>query len=453
VLVPEEVGLGKFLTENVGKSGLAGSTEANQAGKILKSLFPETGVLPIKELGKRYKSLEEAIQRSSPPVQQILNDFKVHLSERLTNVAADKSAYTSVISSLGKNIEKDVDAILLKMKKVKPATSARIKENISNILKFVPSKNFSARLQNGELNKEIIDKVTNIANFFEGVNPKDINAIMKAKKNANWKMAVQGLENQAKPIQQEFLKEIGDKINNHIARLQIQGAAASEKTIAKLGKNLKGTLGLAEPIPPPSAPAISARGEPPLPPGQLPQIPPVAQPAPIAPPGTPSMPIKPSLNGLPQRPVDQTFLAQPEPNLAAPQGFSEHAGDLLEKNLLSGDSKVLGKNIDPLLKLGGLKYLLGKAALPAEAGYLAAKGLTSPTGAGEVARQSFKQIGIQAIEMMMQKYPSYRNGVLENPQERRSLTKEIEDDYDIPLEQKAILESKVNRGKPLSQPL
>jgi hypothetical protein len=129
--------------------------------------------------------------------------------------------------------------------------------------------------------------------------------------------------------------------------------------------------------------------------------------------------------------------------------MGERAGDLLEQNLMGG--RTLTNN--PITKLAGLKYVLGKATLPAEAAYLGMKGLTSPTAAGEMARMSFKQGGIQAIQSWAQKYPSYQNGILQNPQERRSLTKEIEDDSEIPLEQKAILQSKINRGKPLQERL
>ena len=81
------------------------------------------------------------------------------------------------------------------------------------------------------------------------------------------------------------------------------------------------------------------------------------------------------------------------------------------------------------------------------------KGLTSPTAAGQVARQTFQQGGIEAIASWAQKYPSFHDGILDNPQDRRSLTKEVEDDFSIPLEQKAIIQSKINRGKPLDQRL
>jgi hypothetical protein len=72
---------------------------------------------------------------------------------------------------------------------------------------------------------------------------------------------------------------------------------------------------------------------------------------------------------------------------------------------------------------------------------------------GEAARMTFKQGGIQAIDSWARRYPSYRNGILESPQDRRSLTKEIEDASDIPIEQKAVFQSKVNRGRPIQDKL
>ena len=140
--------------------------------------------------------------------------------------------------------------------------------------------------------------------------------------------------------------------------------------------------------------------------------------------------------------------SQPYVTLPPANTLAEKSGDLLEKSFLKGRSPL--NNIG---RLAGLKYVAGKAALPLEAAYLGAKGLTSPTAGGAMARLTFKQAGIQAIENWAQKYPSYTNGVLANPQDRRSLTKEIEDDEEIPLEQKAILQSKVNRGKSIHSTL
>ena len=165
--------------------------------------------------------------------------------------------------------------------------------------------------------------------------------------------------------------------------------------------------------------------------------------------GFATIPQAPNLSPKPAYMTPETFLAQPEPILPRPEGLADYAGDLLEKPLLGGTKGA----VNSFTKLAGLKYLLGKAALPIEGAYLAAKGITSPEIGGQVARMTFKQGGLQFIQQMAQKYPSYENGVLQNPQDRRSLTREIEDNHEIPIEQKAILQSKINRGKPLDQKL
>ena len=168
----------------------------------------------------------------------------------------------------------------------------------------------------------------------------------------------------------------------------------------------------------------------------------------------PPFPQKPNLMPEPTAPIPQTFSPQPEPMLSPASGMNEKLADFLEKGISPGKSTLLN---NPLTKLAGLKYALGSAALPVEAagaaGYLVMKGLTSPTTGGTIARETFKQSGIKAIESWAQRYPSYNNGILNNPQDRRSLSKEIEDDYEIPIEQKAITQSKINRGIPLQQRL
>jgi hypothetical protein len=173
--------------------------------------------------------------------------------------------------------------------------------------------------------------------------------------------------------------------------------------------------------------------------------------APTAPMDIPS-PVKPQMVESPQSPIAQNFIPDQAPSLPVAEGGAERLGDFFEKPLLQGKG-----NMNNLLKLGALKYALGSAAVPLEAGAAAAYGagklLTAPGQVGQAARLSFKTAGIEAIQAMAEKYPSYHDGILENPQERRSLTKEIENDSEIPIEQKAIIQSKVNRGKSIFERL
>src|SRR5690606_5737737 len=130
---------------------------------------------------------------------------------------------------------------------------------------------------------------------------------------------------------------------------------------------------------------------------------PGAVPPPVSPPLIPAMPGKPNLMSKPMAP---TPLA--EPMLPPASGAGERLGDMMESNVLSGltgGGGIKGK-LEGIGKLAGLKYLLGGAALPAEAAYLALNALTSPGAVGQVARMTFRQGGINAIDTWAQRYPS-----------------------------------------------
>jgi hypothetical protein len=214
----------------------------------------------------------------------------------------------------------------------------------------------------------------------------------------------------------------------------------------RLGEALKKTLGMAPPVESPIAPHAPGSAQNPLPPEY-------AAPPRIATPEPPEVQktvfTEPRPSPQPPIPEPGAFAPAANPELPPAQGFAQHAGDFLERPLLKGNMGSTDVTQNPIAKLSALKYITGAKMAPIAGAYLGLKGLTSPTAAGAMARMTFRQGGIQAIVSWAQQYPSYHDGVLENPQERRSLTREIEDDPDMPLEQKAIIQSKVNRGKPL----
>lgn len=415
----------EFIEQSIRLSGLTGSREGNQAARVIKSLFHEGETLSARELSKRYQAIEEAIQRANPEVQQVLIQFKNHLGERLPTILQDSISHGKIIPLLQRNLEKDVNSILSTIKGMDASATANIRSSAKSAISAIDSNDFINRLQNGQITQQLIDNISKIENFIPGVKPADAQQILNLNSKNPFKKASQGLIKTAQDRQQQFISQLEQKMNNNIANYEIKAMKSASQAAEKIGKNVKGTYGIAEPVSLPTMP------NPPNPPQTLP------------------IPQKPSLNPNPASPIPQSFSPQSEPVLAPAQTGSERVGDFLEKNLLGGKSLVN----NPLTKLAGLKYLFGKAALPAEAAYLGLKGLTSPTAGGEIARLSFKQAGMQAIEQLAQKYPSYHDGIIENPQERRSLTKEIEEDSEIPLEEKALIQSKINRGKPLQQPI
>ena len=149
---------------------------------------------------------------------------------------------------------------------------------------------------------------------------------------------------------------------------------------------------------------------------------------------------------------------QPVPVMPEPQGVYGKLAQGLESMRNMGTKEVIsnikgGAPTAVLAKLGGIP--LAKAAIGGAAVATGARALTSPSVSGQLLRTGLEQ-GARAsavIDQMAQKYPSYHDGILENPQERRSLTKEIEDNRGISLEEKAVYQSKINRGKPLQDRL
>lgn len=442
----DDLHVANFIEDSIDKTGLGGSREANQAKRFLQSVFPEGEILSGREISKGYKAIEEAIQRSSPEVQTILNDFKAHLGQRLPAILEDSVVHSRIVPLLKKTLKNDVKTILNEITfvgtgsdKVKNHLMNLASSNADNLIKRnIQSGNFISRMQSGELANEIARKVVTVEDFLPNLSKSNIQQLNK-----------EGLYNivfdEAKRKHAYFVEELTQNLQKKFGKYEIKALEVARNESKKAGQAFKKTIGLAEPVPSPVSPVKPMAQPYPTEPAPLaevaaPQIPPQIQQ-----PGQLSKPSRPNLMNEPSPPTPQAFNPLAEPSLPPAQGISDMAGDLLEKKLLGGNT--LANN--SLTKLAGLKYLLGKSALPAEAGYGALKGLTSPTAAGEAARMTFKQGGIQAIQSWMQKYPSFHNGILENPQDRRSLTKEIEDDYEIPIEQKAIIQSKVNRGMPL----
>lgn len=441
----------EFIDGFINKSALAGSREASQASRILKSIMPEGEILTADELATRYKALEGAIQKSSPEVASVLNDFKSSMGEKLNSILADNMAYTRVMPSLKKQLIREIETTLNAMGLAESGLVSRsmlkrkAQDNVNRLFRELTPQDFMKKFQDGEIRQQLLGtlKPEDFAVNLTPLNAGKRTARMSSEDAA--RLGIQIPPDPSKLKYDEFSNLMGSKLDKAIAKAELKMIATDMDAATKLGGKVKKTFGMAEPLAPPQAPIAPEPIAPPSIPGEIPPVPPIQVPPPVQPPQAPPLPAKPNLSPMPTQPTTQAFSPLPEPNLAPAQGGSEMMGDLLEKNLMGG--KTLTNN--PITKLAGLKYLLGKGAAPLEAAYVGMKGLTSPTAGGEMARMSFKQGGIQAVLSWAEKYPSYQNGILQNPQERRSLTKEIEDDPEIPLEQKAMIQSKVNRGRPI----
>lgn len=442
----EEIGVPQFVDEGINKTGLAGSREGTQARRILQSIFPEGEMIGSRELSRRYQALEEAIQRSPPEVQAVLNQFKRHLGGRLPSIVENAIVYNKVMPLLKKSLNKEIDSILSEisfsgrgMEGAKDTLSKFAKTNVNNLLaQDLTPIDFMNKLKSGEVSRELANKILTVEDFLVDFSPSNIKFMQKQGTFTH-------VFEDAQRKHAYFVNQLQKKIEPKIRKYETKALQLAQYSGKKVRSSVKKTFGLAEEVLPPVPPSALSYPEIPLPPKELSPIPAAQLPNPVVAPETPPIPVKPSLMQEPTLPIPQSFTPQGEPALSPARGSAEGMGDLLEKNLLGGKGIVN----NPLAKLAGLRYLLGKAALPVEAGYAAAKLLTSPTELGQAARITFKQGGIEAINSWAQRYQSYHNGILEDPRERRSLTKEIEDDPEISIEKKALIQSMVNRGKPL----
>jgi len=379
-VTPRQLRVKEFIESEIRQGNLVGSPSARSAEKILSSLFPEGQAIGAKELVKRYESLESAIARSTPETASMLTQFKEHLAEKLPTAVADSVSFEKVFPSLKKKVEDTVEKTIRKLKL--PANGEinhdqilkRAKENVESAFNQLSMESFMTHLQSGDLEKMIRSSILSPEDFTSNflklakvgkIKQHDLGSYLSKTKDFN----------ELERAYQMFDAEMAQKLPSLIQQIEPRLAKVAEKSASKLSGKIEKTLGQAEQIAPPVAPSMQ-------------QIPP-----------------SPSLNPMPNSPSLSSFTPQEAPTLPPAQGMTEGLGDLLEKNPFGGKGVVN----NPLTKLAGLKYLLGKSALPLEAGYLALKGLTSPTAAGQAARLSFRQAGIEAIAHLAQKYPSYRS--------------------------------------------
>jgi hypothetical protein len=91
----------------------------------------------------------------------------------------------------------------------------------------------------------------------------------------------------------------------------------------------------------------------------------------------------------------------------------------------------------------------GNVAAGAGSGLLLSSGLrgaTRPDALGNINRLAIQRGGTQAIAYAITEKPSYTNGILLDPQDRRDMVAEIENNPQISLGDKAVLQAKINRG-------
>lgn len=479
----------EFFKNVVASSDKAATKEARDAEKFINSLFPKEGYLTRSELIQRYQSLEKRIMNSKPESIEVLNKFKAYLGDRLPAAVQDAAAYRKIIKPLSKDVEKTVSGIGKELG-LGNVESGLLKTNIDNALKNIPRTAFGEGILNGSLKDRLrsqilTDEVFGITNI--GLNPKkNFHQI-----DGSWYPTAEaerilGLVNKEQLALKDratkiFDKKIDDILSNFTPDLEIINSEAKKR----IGRTFSNTLGVPPEVPFPIAPTPRARPEippslsqsyalpppvgnivePPLPvissPTARPEIPlPLSKnivPPPAVPPIVePPLPVRPGVIPEPAPFVPESFVPQAAPVLPPASGLAERTGEALENLKLGNLLKTKGVTDNPLAKLAFLKYTLGKAALPIEAATLGGvglmKALTSPTTLGQTIRAGAKKGGLSAVyrgfdEYAKTKYPSYNNGIIDDPNDRFDAVAEVEKDPLLDVQEKAMLQMKINRGQ------
>lgn len=429
------LGLENFIVENVERSALAGTPEANRFSKFIQTIFNSNGKgVDKNHLNKAFQAIEGRIAQTEGAEKQLLLDFKDQMAQTLSQVVPEAKIFHKYAEPLSKELVKDVEGLVKQTvsrnsaellsdisKSMKQDFSKGLQETLTNDIQSIFQKytgNFSEAVENGTLinelrqaisNNPMIQAVRNNGKAFlskrkikdlENMNvPVEMTHFFK-----NYQSLVQDLDDLPKLLLRNFEGNLGKKAN----KIGVDKVFETQE-INKILPNIQGA----------------------------PQA--IPQPAPV----NPALNVQPNLEQVPQ--------------LSQGQGIGQTFANFLEdtnirgqlsklKDLFGGKGSATSAGI--VAKMAGVP--IAKTLGAAGAGLLGANVLTNPGVRGTHARTMLKQGLLQAyLVSRAQGYPSFRSGILDDPNDRKMFARDIEDDPSLSLEDKAMMQTKVNRGIPL----
>lgn len=419
--IPKEaLAVDEFVNRNIGLSPLAATQEGRGLSAFLKAVEDAApNSLNAAELKSIFSAVEGRLAGASAAEQGVLNAFRQHLVDRLplgaANAAAKYKYGTRLLNVFDREVDSAVSSFLSDKKMVqdlkKFVGNAPVDNLAGDIKRFVksgydkisPSEfindlssgNFKDRLlwffDNNQKVKELTQKVESTLSNLQNVAPI---AQLRSPEIQNLVKARDALQAMRAGIDKNLTRRISQNVNP---------ATTYTADVAKnVGDKISHAVGL------PAGRATSATN-----------VRPVVTP----PPGAPQV-----------GKVAEFF--------ETPNFYRTQAGKLFNLRGKSGLAKV------GALAIGGAKLKLGAGVATGAAGLTAAlRGATSPTALGAFARTGIQRGGIRlVVESIASSYPSYENGVLTDPEDRRMAAAQIEQDQDLSLEDKAMLQTKINRG-------
>lgn len=431
-IAAEALGVENFIENVVEGSAHAASKEGGIVKRFLRTIVKTdaNGKITGQGIQKAIKAVDDMIIKSTGAVKEMMTEFRnftlQNLPQKIGNFYAYEKWMPKIQARVGQFIEKDLTRVFKGANDIYVDVQGQLGRNVltdlnKSIQKSVDeiflkhSGNFEEALSSGTIRGEIKAAIENnplyqalMDDIYEyhqivGKN-KQYGEFRAARPNVN--PAIQDVKSRIA----DYPELIADRVGNVIDRY-----------LPDIGLDISTKSGITE----------NAFQKMPTKPNLVPEPPQV----------NPAQQMQPNLSPVPQMPQPQGVLERLAFGL---EGIGETGFGGLAKGIKDNASTGL------LAKMAGVP--LGKMAAGAAGLVSGLSALTSPSALGRAARTGLEQTArmMDAVNQRASQYPSHAgNGILNDPMERRSLVKEIEDDLNMKLEDKAIIQAKVNRGQPL----
>lgn len=423
----EAVGVEPFIEQFIEQSAYSGSKEGGKVSNFLRNLFKgKDGKLTGENIQRGMKAVDETLAKETGGVRDLLTEFKNYVFQelpgRLGNYYAFERWMPKIQARIIPFVENDLANVFKKNEDAFRYARAHVGDKfITDLNKSLKADidaifmqhagDFENGLRSGAINKEIQAAIE--------ANPIYQSLVDDVAMQTQFTGKMQGV-----PINipaPEGMQAVKEAILGYPSKIADRVTTITERYLPDVGLDISRKSGITDRSlsQAPRSPQIIAE-------------PPAVNPAQTVEPNLMTVPTMPEPQGLLQR-LAYGLESMSEGGVG---GAMQAAKESLPTGMLA---KIAGVPVG--------KLAAGGAALASGVG-----ALTSPTLAGQVGRGVLQQtaVAMNQAQQLASRYPSHRgNGVLEDPMERRSLVRELEDDYNMKLEDKAIIQSKVNRGQPL----
>ena len=377
----------EFLNRTLRVSDIAGSKEAGSVQKFINTI--KSGLSGRLSANDVVRIFDAVEGRIIRATAEELPLLQAYKSH-LVDVIPVGAAHQAVKESIGRQVIERVKIGGDKLGKV-------VDKRISDVVEKMTPEEFYASLSNGNLANVVRTEIK------EGY--KDFYASRYSGKTKGKENYLRGVEERA----ESFVNKQADWINKDINALRSEANDLASYVYKITSSRIRNATGSPNPIAPTIPPTNRL---------QLPQ-----------------QPVRPQTGGMAER-FEQPF--RPFEQVTNALSGSANAGFL---------GKVLG--IPGSLAKAGVGAVTGVGRTVVEG---AGRLLTSPHRLSEMTRDIIARGGIPVlIESIAATYPSYDKGILLDPLDRQDAVAELENNPYIPLEQKAILQAKINRGRSLEE--